>query len=154
MPKGEWIRGFKYDDTKTAEGRKLTRQDLDTAAPDNPVIVRHRGGHTGFANALALQKLDFKDSTPDPAGGQLGRDVQGHLTGELRGTAMDRTRGLDVPPSYLAALGVALLVRIQIPASNEGRDRPGVAQLQRILGHVQRRGQLDCRRMVSVPLRK
>ena len=92
-PKGEWIRGFKYDDTKAAEGRKLTRQDLDAAAPDHPVIVGHRGGHTGFANSLALQKLDFNDKTPDPAGGQLGRDAEGHLNGELRETAMDRARG-------------------------------------------------------------
>jgi predicted amidohydrolase YtcJ len=96
-PKGEWIRGFKYDDTKTTEGRKLTRQDLDSAAPDHPILVRHRGGHTGFANSLALQKLGFDDSTPDPAGGQLGRDVRGHLTGELRETAMDRTRSFDPP---------------------------------------------------------
>lgn len=97
-PKGEWIRGFKYDDTKTVEGRKLKRQDLDSAAPDHPVLVRHRGGHTGFANSLALHKLNFDDRTPDPAGGQLGRNANGHLTGELRETAMDRTRDFD-PPS-------------------------------------------------------
>ena len=29
---GQWVLGFKYDDTKTEEGRPLTRQDLDTAA--------------------------------------------------------------------------------------------------------------------------
>ncbi len=98
-PAGEWIRGFKYDDTKTAEGRKLTRQDLDAAAPNHPVVVGHRGGHTGFANSLALQRIDFNDRTPDPAGGQLGRDAEGHLTGELRETAMDRARGQDSPPS-------------------------------------------------------
>src|SRR2546425_2275979 len=91
-PKGEWIRGFKYDDTKTAEGRKLNRHDLDAAAPDHPVIIGHRGGHTGFANSLALQKFDLNDKTPDPAGGQLGRDPEGHLTGELRETAMDPFR--------------------------------------------------------------
>ena len=32
-PKGELIRGFKYDDTKTREGRRLTKTDLDVAAP-------------------------------------------------------------------------------------------------------------------------
>src|SRR5437899_2307041 len=30
-PVGEWVMGFKYDDTKTAEGRTLTREDLDAA---------------------------------------------------------------------------------------------------------------------------
>jgi predicted amidohydrolase YtcJ len=112
-PKGEWIRGFKYDDTKTAEGRKLTRQDLDQAAPDNPVIVGHRGGHTGYANSLALQKLDFNDQTPDPAGGQLGRDSEGHLTGELRETAMDGVRRQGPPPTRAEkAEGVKLLTKL------------------------------------------
>lgn len=42
---GEWVLGFKYDDTKTSEGRRLTLQDLDAAVPDHPVFVTHRGGH-------------------------------------------------------------------------------------------------------------
>ena len=36
-PKGEWVLGFKYDDTKTSEGRYLTRADLDAATKDHPV---------------------------------------------------------------------------------------------------------------------
>ena len=43
-PPGEWIRGFKYDDTKLAEGRPLNRFDLDEAVPDHPAVVGHRGG--------------------------------------------------------------------------------------------------------------
>ena len=31
---GEWIRGFKYDDTKLAEGRPLNRLDPDEAVPE------------------------------------------------------------------------------------------------------------------------
>jgi predicted amidohydrolase YtcJ len=99
-PQGEWIRGFKYDDTKTVEGRKLTRQDLDRAAAHHPVVIKHRGGHTGFVNSLALQRLGLTDATPDPAGGQLGRDQEGHLTGELRETAMDHTRDEETPPTH------------------------------------------------------
>ena len=43
-PAGEWVLGFKYDDTKTREGRPLTRQDLDAAAPAHPVFVRIAAG--------------------------------------------------------------------------------------------------------------
>jgi predicted amidohydrolase YtcJ len=94
--KGEWIFGFKYDDTKTREGRKLTYRDLDEAAPDNPVAIEHRGGHTAFVNSLALQKADINEKTPDPAGGQIGRDADGRLTGELRENAVGRvTRGTN-----------------------------------------------------------
>jgi predicted amidohydrolase YtcJ len=55
-PPGEWVCGFKYDDTKTAERRFITREDLDAAAPHHPVFIGHRGGHTGYVNSLALQK--------------------------------------------------------------------------------------------------
>lgn len=91
-PKGEWILGFKYDDTKTSEGRKLTFRDLDAAAPDHPVYIEHRGGHTAFVNSLALRKADVNEKTPDPPGGQIGRDANGHITGELRENAATRLR--------------------------------------------------------------
>src|SRR4029453_14920208 len=87
-----WVLGFKYDDTKTAEGRKISKSDLDTAAPDHPVVIQHRGGHTAFANSLALQKTDIQEKTPNPSGGEIVRDPQGRLTGELRETAAARVR--------------------------------------------------------------
>src|SRR5580692_12125502 len=69
-PAGNWILGFKYDDTKMAEGRPINRHDLDEAAPNNPVSIRHRGGHTAFVNSVALNKADINDQTPNPAGGR------------------------------------------------------------------------------------
>src|SRR5713226_3241826 len=54
-PPGQWVLGFKYDDTKTSEGRPLTLQELDAAIPDHPVFVQHRGGHTAWTNSLALK---------------------------------------------------------------------------------------------------
>ena len=44
---GEWIQGFKFDDTKTDrtpsnEGRHLHRDDLDAVSKDHPVLVAHR----------------------------------------------------------------------------------------------------------------
>src|SRR5882762_122868 len=84
-PAGEWVLGFKYDDTKTSEGRPLTLQDLDTAVPDHPVFVEHRGGHTGWTNSLAMKLAKLDDKTPDPAGGKYDRDpATGHLTGHVR----------------------------------------------------------------------
>ncbi|HEY3744007.1 MAG TPA: amidohydrolase [Bryobacteraceae bacterium] len=119
-PKGEWILGFKYDDTKTREGRKLTYHDLDEAAPSNPVAIEHRGGHTAYVNSLALQKADLNEKTPDPAGGQIGRDADGRLTGELRENAVgrvvrgtnrdysraDRREGVKIISRMLAKAGV------------------------------------------------
>lgn len=81
---GEWIFGFKYDDTKTEEGRYLTREDLDEAAPDHPVQITHRGGHTSFVNSLAFKHAGIDESTPDPPGGHFDRDPDsGRLSGRV-----------------------------------------------------------------------
>jgi predicted amidohydrolase YtcJ len=89
-PAGAWVLGFKYDDTKTAEGRPLTRAELDAAVPDHPVFVEHRGGHTGWANSLALKAAKLDDKTPDPPGGKYDHDpATGRLTGRVRESAKD-----------------------------------------------------------------
>ena len=78
-PPGEWVLGFLYDDGKTP--RPINRHDLDEAAPDHPVFVHHRGGHTAFVNSMALQLGQVSDQTPDPPGGRFEHDAAGHLTG-------------------------------------------------------------------------
>jgi predicted amidohydrolase YtcJ len=86
-PPGEWITGFKYDDTKTSERRFITRDDLDAAAPDHPVYIGHRGGHTGYVNSLALAKAGINEQSPDPEGGKFVRDP---ATGKLTGRVLER----------------------------------------------------------------
>ena len=86
-PVGEWVAGFKYDDTKTAEGRALTRGDLDEVAPDNPVFIEHRGGHTAYVNSLAFERAGIAEDAPDPPGGHRGRDASGRLNGKLEENA-------------------------------------------------------------------
>jgi len=84
-PPGEWVLGFKYDDTKTSEGRPLTRAELDAAVPDHPAFVQHRGGHTAWVNSQAIKLAKIDDHTPDPGGGMYDHDpVTGHLTGRVR----------------------------------------------------------------------
>ena len=86
-PVGEWVAGFKYDDTKTAEGRALTRADLDEVAPEHPVFIEHRGSHTAYVNSLALERAGIGEDTPDPQGGHRGRDASGRLNGKLEENA-------------------------------------------------------------------
>jgi predicted amidohydrolase YtcJ len=83
-PPGQWVVGFMYDDTKTAEGRALTIADLHAAAPNHPVIVTHRGGHTSWVNSRALAIADVNQKTPDPPGGKFERGPDGKLTGRWR----------------------------------------------------------------------
>ena len=86
---GEWVQGVLYDDTKMAEGRPLTREDLDQAAPHHPVIIVHVSGHWGVVNSAALKAGRLNDQSPDPKGGALGRTpVTGRLDGRLIEMAM------------------------------------------------------------------
>ena len=86
-PQGQWVLGFLYDDGKTP--RPLSLQDLDTAVPDHPVLVRHRGGHTIFVNSAALKIAGVDERTPDPPGGRFERDPAGRLTGHVGDKATD-----------------------------------------------------------------
>jgi len=88
-PKGEWVEGFKYDDTKTSEGRKINISDLDEAAPEHPVKIRHRGGHTNYCNSLAFKVANIDASTPNPQGGEFEKDSEGRLTGCAKEAASD-----------------------------------------------------------------
>ena len=119
-PPGEWVLGFKYDDTKMAEGRPINRKDLDEAAPNHPVYIRHRGGHTAFVNSAALNKADVNDKTPDPQGGAFEHGPDGKLTGRVMdranqafnskipstATRAERREGVKLITQMLARAGV------------------------------------------------
>ncbi|PCJ23957.1 MAG: hydrolase [SAR86 cluster bacterium] len=81
---GEWITGYGWSEDNLAEGRKPTRQDLDAAAPNNPITFTRAGGHSAVVNTLALQLADITDATPDPEGGVIERDEDGVATGVIR----------------------------------------------------------------------
>ena len=87
---GEWVFGFKYDDTKLTDGRPLLRSDLDDACPNHPVQVGHRGGHTVVVNSAAFRAANIDRMTPDPEGGRYGRDAAGELTGFVAEKAVER----------------------------------------------------------------
>jgi predicted amidohydrolase YtcJ len=98
-PPGEWVLGFKYDDTKTSDGRKLAFKDLDEAVPDHPVLITHRGGHESFVNLAALKAANIDDNITDPSGGKYDRDPAGHLTGRIIERAAAPFQKL-IPSSY------------------------------------------------------
>jgi predicted amidohydrolase YtcJ len=102
-PAGEWVLGFKYDDTKTSDDRPITIADLDGAVPDHPVLVEHRGGHTAWVNSLALKAARVDEHTPDPPGGRYDHDPStGRLTGHIRENAKGGMQNL-IPSKFTHA---------------------------------------------------
>jgi predicted amidohydrolase YtcJ len=71
---GKFVMGFGYDPELLAEKRSPTKQELDAAFPENPVILVHVSGHGGMLNSRALALYDITAATPTPVGGVIGRE--------------------------------------------------------------------------------
>ena len=118
-PPGQWVMGFKYDDTKVREKRRLRREDLDEAAPDHPVAINHRGGHLSWYNTRAFALAGVTMATPDPEGGAFYRR-DGQLDGGVaekanevfakiaprESTREQRQRGVALMSKLMTAAGL------------------------------------------------
>jgi hypothetical protein len=89
-PKGEWILGGNWDETKWTPPNIPTKQLIDALTPDNPVFVTRYDGHMGVANSVALRSAGITAPTQDPPGGTIVRDARGNPTGALKDAAADR----------------------------------------------------------------
>ncbi len=70
---GDWIVGYGYDQDGIAEGRHITRDDLDPHFPDNPVVLIHVSSHGAVLNSQALAVAGITAKTPTPHGGIIAR---------------------------------------------------------------------------------
>lgn len=91
-PKGDWIGGRNFDPEGIREGRWPTRDELDVAAPENPLIIMIRGYHASVVNSRALELAGITRDTPNPEGGIIDKDpVTGEPTGVLRDVPLMKT---------------------------------------------------------------
>src|SRR5271168_482167 len=112
IPKGEWIVGWGYDGNELAEKREATRDDLDPAFPDNPVMVIHVSGHGAVLNSAALKKFNITAKTPTPPGGVI-----------LRKPGSQEPAGLLMETAYLPVFS-----QMPKPTEAEMLDRMNAAQ--------------------------
>lgn len=93
VPKGRWILGGDWDHEKWPGAPLPTRQMIDPATPDHPVLLRRLDGHMALANSVALKLAGITKETKDPPGGLIVRDPKsGEPTGILKDSAAD---GMD-----------------------------------------------------------
>ncbi|MGO9126630.1 MAG: amidohydrolase [Terriglobales bacterium] len=99
-PKGEWIQGGDWDETKWPGSVLPTKELIDPVTPDNPVFLSRYDGHSSLANSAALKLARITAQTPDPAGGTIVRDAQGNPTGDLKDAANDLVEKVIPPFSH------------------------------------------------------
>jgi len=80
---GEWILGKLFDPSLYDGFPELTRAELDSIAPHNPVFIFNASMHFGYVNSAALQLAGIADNAVDPPGGHYGRASDGKLNGVL-----------------------------------------------------------------------
>jgi len=149
---GQWVLGHGWNQNLWPEGFG-TSTDLDAVAPDNPVYLTAKSLHAGWANSAALQAAGINHNTPDPADGQIQRDLQGLPTGILFEGAM-RLISEAVPQPSVSELATALkqaqknLWQMGITGAHDFDRRDCFAALQ--LLHAT--GDLKLRILKSLPI--
>ena len=99
-PKGEWVQGGNWDETKWDPPNMPTKEMIDALTPDTPIFVSRYDGHMGLANSLALRLAGITAQTPDPPGGTIVHDALGNPTGALKDAAMDPIYKVIPPLSH------------------------------------------------------
>ena len=86
---GDWIIGRGWIDKVWPENRFPTRWDIDSFAPNNPVVLERADGHAVVVNSTVLKLANIDSNTEDPQGGFIEKDINGEPTGLLVDMAMN-----------------------------------------------------------------
>jgi predicted amidohydrolase YtcJ len=134
-PKGEWIQGGDWDETKWNPSNLPTKEMIDPVTPDNPAFLGRYDGHSALVNSAGLQLAGITSQTPDPPGGKIVRDARGNPTGDLKDAAKDivlkvipplshdqRLRAMRRALEYAASLGVTSVQHMNDEESDSFAD--------------------------------
>lgn len=105
-PPGQWVRVVGgWTEFQFAERRMPTLEEINAAAPETPVFILHLYCRA-LLNKAALRACGYAKDTPNPPGGEIQRDHQGHPTGLLiarpNATILYATlaKGPKLPPEH------------------------------------------------------
>ena len=88
-PRGRWITGRGWNQVLWPVQEFPRASHIDAVVSDRPVWLRRIDGHAGWANSVTMRLAGITDVTPDPVGGKIIRDDNGHATGILVDRAMN-----------------------------------------------------------------
>jgi predicted amidohydrolase YtcJ len=151
VPRGQWILGGDWDETKWTPATVPTKELIDRFTPDTPVFLYRYDGHSGLANSVALRLAGITSQTPDPPGGVIVRDAGGNPTGVLRDAAMGYTARV-IPPlndgQRLQAVKRALALAASVGVTSVQNMNPDYDDI-RAYSELLERGELTARIYVA-----
>jgi len=146
-PKGSWIVGGDWDETKWSPAQLPTKELIDPVTPGIPVFVSRYDGHMGVANSVALRAAGISAKTPDPPGGTIVRDAQGNPTGALKDAAQELLYKAVPPLSHeerLHAVKRALTYAASLGVTSVQNMNPDYTDMA-VYSELLERGQLTTR---------
>lgn len=96
---GRWIFGRGWDQNLWPDKKFPTKEILDAAAPNNPVILGRIDGHAIWVNSRAMEVARIDQETVDPEGGRIIRNGASNPTGIFIDNATPLIERLIPPPS-------------------------------------------------------
>lgn len=106
-PKGEWILGMGWDDSKMKEKRPPTIDELSEVAPDHPVFLRRTCMHNAVVNRMAFRASGLPEIPEDPEGGHFYLDAR---TGTPNGLVQEHAmHEFSIPQFTVEQLKYAML---------------------------------------------
>lgn len=89
LPPGRLVLGWGWNQDRFPSRRMPTLPELDAMAPGYPLVLTRVCQHIAAANSAAMTLGGIGRATPDPVGGEIGRDERGELDGIFRENAME-----------------------------------------------------------------
>lgn len=89
LKSGEWLVGSGWDENLFTDGPIPRIDELNQAAPDNPVFISRICGHASVVNQKALEVSGYHANISVPEGGSIVLDESGQPTGLLLETAAE-----------------------------------------------------------------
>ena len=99
-PKGEWVLGGRWDETKWAKPELPTKELVDPVTGETPIFVERYDGHEALANSAAMKLAGVDARTPDVPGGIITRDASGNPTGIFKDAAQELIYKVIPPMSH------------------------------------------------------
>ncbi len=99
---GEWVLGGRWDYNRWGQKAPPDKRSLDRVAPENPIALSSRDGHSMWANSAALRAANIGPDTPDPDGGKIvryegGREPTGLLQENAQHLVWAALEGVERP---------------------------------------------------------
>jgi predicted amidohydrolase YtcJ len=99
-PKGEWILGGRWDETKWPKPELPAKELVDPVTGDTPIFIERYDGHQSLANSAAMKLAGVNAKTADVPGGVIVRDANGNPTGIFKDAAQNLINKAMPPVSH------------------------------------------------------